>query len=115
MTNRHTIAALSRRLYIRVLAASALALLLIDSGSMRPSVQAQSGPNSISIENALAGATDWDVTGSGDPTIQGFATDISVNTGETVHFKIASGGPYRIDVYRLGYYGGSGARKLATI
>ena len=33
-------------------------------------------------------ASEWDVTGAGDASIQGFATQISVNRGETVHFKV---------------------------
>ena len=33
-------------------------------------------------------AVEWDITGSGDSSIQGFATDISVDQGETVYFKI---------------------------
>ena len=73
--------------------------------------------NPIPSENALVGnlASEWDVAGSGDPSIQGFATDISVNTGATVSFKINTGAPsFNIDIYRLGYYGGNGARKVAT-
>ena len=50
------------------------------------------------------------------PSIQGFATDISVNRGETVQFKIdTTATAYRLDIYRLGYYGGNGARKVATV
>jgi hypothetical protein len=58
---------------------------------------------------------EWDINGSGDPRLQGFATDISVNVGEAVSFKIGTdSAKYRIDIYRLGYYGGAGARLLAT-
>jgi hypothetical protein len=58
----------------------------------------------------------WDVNGAGDPTIQGFATDISTSAGETVRFKIRTPSTgYRIDIFRLGYYGGSGARRVATV
>ncbi|MHA3773887.1 N,N-dimethylformamidase beta subunit family domain-containing protein [Verrucomicrobiota bacterium sgz303538] len=74
--------------------------------------------NPIVIENALPGnpKTEWDVFGSGDASIQGFATDISVNKGETVRFKVDTDAKaYRIDIYRLGYYGGLGARKVATV
>ena len=74
--------------------------------------------NPIATENALTGnlPSEWDVSGIGDPTIQGFATDISVNKGQTVTFKIkTTASAYRIDIYRLGYYGGRGARKVATI
>jgi hypothetical protein len=74
--------------------------------------------NRIVAENCKPGnpPTEWDVNGSGDLKIQGFATDISVNAGETMSFKIDSGRrAYRIDIYRLGYYGGMGARQVASI
>ncbi|HWB99185.1 MAG TPA: N,N-dimethylformamidase beta subunit family domain-containing protein [Bryobacteraceae bacterium] len=59
---------------------------------------------------------DWQIASSGDPSIQGFATDISVNVGQTVSFKISTPSTaYHIDIYRFGYYGGSGARKVATV
>ena len=49
-------------------------------------------------------------------SIQGFATDISVNRGTTVDFKIDTPSTnYHIDIYRLGYYGGDGARLVDTI
>ena len=39
-----------------------------------------------------------------------------MNQGETVEFKIdTDAADYRVDVYRLGYYQGNGARKVATI
>ena len=46
--------------------------------------------NEVVAENCLPGnpAFEWDIAGSGDPTIQGFATDISVNRGGTIEFKI---------------------------
>jgi hypothetical protein len=50
----------------------------------------------------------WDVPHSNQ--IEGFTTDISVNAGTTVEFKInVNGDPgsdYRIEIFRLGYYGG---------
>ena len=80
--------------------------------------EAAGGPNAISAENGKAGNPpgEWEVGGAGDSNIQGFATDFSVNHGETVSFKIKTdAAAYRIDIYRLGYYGGLGARKVATI
>ncbi len=74
--------------------------------------------NAIVSENCQPGnsSIEWDVIGAGDPTIQGFATDISVNRGETVQFKINTNATnYHLDIYRMGYYGGNGARKVATI
>ncbi|MEI9808723.1 MAG: hypothetical protein WDO16_13165 [Bacteroidota bacterium] len=47
------------------------------------------------------------------PSIQGFATDISANKGQTVHFKIKTdASDYTIEIYRIGYYNGDGARKV---
>jgi hypothetical protein len=78
------------------------------------------GGNDIVSENALPGnpPAEWDVPASGDPTIQGFATEMSVNRGTTVRFKInvtGSGTDYNIKIYRLGYYNGNGARLVADL
>jgi hypothetical protein len=89
-----------------------------DNGGPRRAVPACTSPSAIVCENQRPGTPQrvWDVKGSGDPTIQGFATDISVERGETVHFKIDTPARrYHLDVYRLGYYGGDGARKVATV
>src|SRR6185312_16218090 len=73
----------------------------------------------IAQENALPGApqSQWDVSGAGDATIQGFATDISYNVGQTVSFKIndTAKAAYHIDIYRMGYYQGNGARLITSI
>ncbi|ODT82135.1 MAG: Mo-co oxidoreductase dimerization domain protein [Pelagibacterium sp. SCN 64-44] len=54
--------------------------------------------------------------GAGDPSIEGYAAQFTLNHGETVDFKINTDSTnYRIDIYRLGYYGGDGARRVATI
>ncbi|MFP5415901.1 MAG: DUF4082 domain-containing protein [Actinomycetes bacterium] len=77
-----------------------------------------SAPNPIVAENCRSGspASEWDVSGAGDPSIQGFSTDISVNRGATVDFKIdTTAATYDVLIYRLGYYGGAGARLVHTI
>src|SRR5882672_6825363 len=74
--------------------------------------------NPIVLENQKPGnpESEWGIDGAGDSNIEGFATDISVNHGTTVSFKIdTDSNNYRIDIYRLGYYGGMGARKVATL
>jgi hypothetical protein len=71
----------------------------------------------IACENSKTGtpADVWEVWGAGDDTIQGFATDMSVNAGETIGFKVKTpAAAYTIDIYRLGWYGGAGARKIAS-
>lgn len=74
--------------------------------------------NPVVLENQKQGnpESEWGISGAGDSNIEGFATDISINRGSTIDFKInTSSNNYRIDIYRLGYYGGMGARKVATI
>src|SRR5579859_2257657 len=74
--------------------------------------------NAIEAENCLPGTNSsvWWLDSSGDATIQGYATDISVNAGQTISFKIqTTARAYTIDVYRLGYYGGLGARHVASV
>lgn len=77
--------------------------------------------SAILAENALPGSpsTEWDVNGAGSYDVQGFATRASLLPGATVTFKLtmAHDEALRIDVYRLGYYDGFGARKIgeATI
>ncbi len=73
--------------------------------------------NPIVLENENPGTDPsvWYVEGPGDSNIQGFGTDMSVNRGETVHFKIdTDASAYHIDIYRLGYYHGDGARNVGT-
>ena len=86
--------------------------------SLEPTNHHAQTPNDIVEENRLPGdpPTEWDINGWGDPTIQGFGHDISINRGETIFFKIKTDSTdYRIDIYRMGYYGGMGARRVDTI
>lgn len=102
----------------------ALGLVLASTSSSSFLTAQGSGPcappngNPVKCENAKPGSpvSEWELTAASDPTIQGFATDISVNKGSPVSFKISStASAYRLDIYRLGYYGGLGARKVARV
>lgn len=80
--------------------------------------QGAQASNAIVLENLKPGNPigEWGLAGLGDSNIQGFAAKISVNQGEAIDFKIATDSTkYRIDIYRLGYYGGDGARKVGSI
>ncbi|WDR02951.1 DUF4082 domain-containing protein [Devosia algicola] len=73
--------------------------------------------NPIVLENQKQGTPEnvW-MIGEADASIEGFAQQFTINHGQTVDFKIDTDSTnYRIDIYRLGYYGGDGARKVATI
>ncbi|RFB85568.1 adhesin, partial [Rhizobium leguminosarum bv. trifolii] len=79
---------------------------------------AAAASNAIVLENQKQGnpESEWGIDGAGSTNIEGFATDISVDNGKTISFKINTNSTnYRIDIYRLGYYGGMGARKVATM
>lgn len=74
--------------------------------------------NAIACENQQPGTDPeiWDIDGAGDPTIQGFATDISVNAGSKIDFKIdTDASAYTIDIYRTGWYQGLGARFITSV
>lgn len=74
--------------------------------------------NKIACENSKPGTPEsqWEINGAGDAGLQGFATDISVNVGETIDFKIdTNASAYSIKIYRSGYYNGDGARLISTI
>ena len=79
---------------------------------------APTSTNPIVLENQKPGnpESEWGIDGNASTNIEGFTTDISVNHGTPVSFKInTDSNNYRIDIYRLGYYGGMGARKVATL
>ena len=105
----------------RVLAASFAATMAVPL--VAPAAGLGGGPcdppvtNPVACENSLPGdpASDWQVAGVGSSAIQGYATSMSVNVGQTVSFKIKTpSSSYHIDILRLGYYGGDGARKIAS-
>jgi hypothetical protein len=115
---QHSLAATFR--YFRPGSLVLIAFILLVCSS-RGLAQCSAPANAIVAENCLTGtdSSQWDITltgDGGDPTIQGFSTDISVNVGGTVYFKISTpASAYTIDIYRMGYYGGLGARKITSI
>jgi methionine-rich copper-binding protein CopC len=71
--------------------------------------------NPVACENTQTGTPDWQVN-TDDPSITGFTTDISSTPGSTVQFKVdTNASSYSVFIYRLGYYGGAGARQVATL
>jgi hypothetical protein len=73
--------------------------------------------NPVACENEKPGSPpdNWQVSGAGDASIQGYATSMGVNRGQTIRFKVKTpSSNYHIDIYRLGYYQGNGARLQAA-
>ncbi len=109
-----------RRLRLLLLAAAMVLVGLV----VPPPPPASAAPcdvpvaNPVACENSKPGnpESEWGISGSGSSSIQGFATDISVDQGGTVGFKVdTAASSYRLDIYRMGYYAGAGARRIATV
>ncbi len=84
-------------------------------GTVSFTATAQPTPtNPIYVENQKTGTTAWKITNQASTQIAGYAGATSVNRGGSLPIKVslAQPGQYTIDVYRLGYYGGTGARLL---
>ena len=94
---------------IAVAAALAAALILASNSTQNP----------IPSENALSGAdpATWLPPAYPPTSVEGYTSETSVLPGEQVHFHVSTsdGYRYRVEVYRLGWYGGAGARLLTCL
>lgn len=82
-------------------------------------------PGAIADENARPGTTDWQLTYTRvDPTtryrcpwIEGYVSRASVRPGESLDLMVSANppAPFSVDVYRMGYYGGKGARHVLSL
>ncbi len=88
----------------------------------RSSVQianaAEPPENPTVVENRRPGDSAWTLGEPATvPEIQGYASLTSLNRGEQIDLFVSTSvaTSYRIDVYRLGWYGGSGARLMTSI
>ncbi len=77
---------------------------------------ARAATSVVREENARAG-TPRSVWWPGrDPSIVGFPVEFSVAPGDLQAFKIATDSTsYRVVIYRMGWYGGDGARRVADL
>ncbi|HSA50318.1 MAG TPA: N,N-dimethylformamidase beta subunit family domain-containing protein [Yinghuangia sp.] len=82
-----------------------------------------SEPGRIRAENARTGSTAWKPGHHGARTtddvahrIKGYTSATSVGAGERLdfHVSVTPGGAYTVAIYRLGDYGGAGARHMVT-
>ena len=80
---------------------------------------------SIRRENSKPGTRDWLLTNTRiDPAtkyrcpwIEGYCSRTSVRAGEEIMFHVSTNppSPFRMDLYRMGYYGGAGGRHVTTL
>jgi hypothetical protein len=81
-------------------------------------------PNLIRAENLKPGAADWQLTrvrvdakNYRSPWIEGYCSKQSVRAGESIDIMVSTDPPRRfaIEIFRMGYYGGRGARLMAKL
>ena len=80
--------------------------------------------NRVAEENAKEGSRDWQLTrvradggNYRSPWIEGYCSKQSVRAGEDVaiHVSANPARKFRLEFFRLGYYGGRGARKVLEL
>lgn len=82
-------------------------------------------PTLIHRENQKTGATDWQLTrvrldkpnGFRAPDIEGYCSHQSITAGETLHIMVSAqpASKFTLEIFRMGYYGGRGARLMTTL
>src|SRR5581483_4104946 len=92
------------------LAAGLLVLLGLAAST---SAATTAAANPIQRENALQGSPNWRLPRAAPGEIDGYASEISVVAGESLDLHVSTAERYRIEVYRIGWYAGAGARQVA--
>lgn len=72
--------------------------------------------NPIQIENSKQGTANWQLTNPATGgEIEGYASLTSVNRGSQISFFVKSNDAnYTIEIFRMGWYGGTGARQMMS-
>jgi hypothetical protein len=114
--------ALSRRDALKAIAVGTLAGCA--TGPEKSSASGVAG-DVIRRENAREGTRDWMLTNTRiDPAtkyrcpwIEGYCSHTSIRAGETIQFFVSTNpaSAFRLEVFRMGYYGGAGGRKVAEL
>jgi hypothetical protein len=98
-----------------------LALVLVGAGSARakPRKPKPRPPlNQVQRENRQKGTRAWSlIQTASQGEILGYASEVSALPGQVVHFHVNTTptARYQILLYRLGWYGGKGARRVACL
>ncbi|HVH52036.1 MAG TPA: N,N-dimethylformamidase beta subunit family domain-containing protein [Gaiellaceae bacterium] len=69
--------------------------------------------NPIALENAQPGTNAWQAHVGGDIAV--YATQITAAPGDELDFHVSTANRYRLVIYRLGWYGGAGARQMTCV
>jgi hypothetical protein len=73
--------------------------------------------NPVQAENLQQGSLRWGMKAAPGGAIQGYASEVSVQGGDRLelHVSTAPAASYRVEIYRLGWYGGLGGRLMACL
>jgi hypothetical protein len=130
MTDPQLLRCNRRDLLMATLAGSHLLTAAGDSAGQSSATEsgqrsAQRQPSLISDENMKPGALDWQLTrvrldkanGFRSSDIEGYCSHQSIKAGETLNIMVSTSEPvpFRIEIFRTGYYGGAGARLMHTL
>jgi hypothetical protein len=68
----------------------------------------------VQVENRLPGTTNWQISRARGTTgdLAGYASALSVTSGQAVPLSVSAAGPVRVRALRIGWYGGKGARQV---
>jgi hypothetical protein len=112
-------AGLATALALLLLAGTALAATADARGpANQPGTDTSEPANPIQKENAQEGTGRWDLEPPSPPAIEGYASEASARPGQSFHLHVNAGRPgdrYRVYVYRLGWYRGSGGRLIECL
>jgi len=105
---------------LKSIPALTLGLLVSQATSFAQSPQT---PNPIVLENQKPGDSAWQFVSGGTRAddigkqIKGYASSTSVNKGRSIDFKVSvsPAQAFTINIWRMGYYGGTGGRLVQTI
>src|SRR5438045_1442142 len=85
---------------------------------LTPEMSPPDPSNPIVVENQQTGTSNWRISNVANDTlgqIKGYASATSVNKGGSItfHISVNPAQTYNIEVFRIGWYGGLGARLMA--
>jgi hypothetical protein len=71
----------------------------------------------VQAENGQPGTVAWRLKPAPQHAIEGYSSQVSVAPGERLelHVSTSPAASYRVELYRLGWYGGDGARLMACL
>ena len=104
-----------RALVVLPVAFALMATLTAATAGVSGSGRAAPTGNWVVTENAKTGTSAWRITPGASKGIAGYADKTSAKLGGTVTLYVDTGAStFRVEAYRLGYYGGLGGRLIWT-